>query len=261
MTALNLYNETNANWSIKMNLINIFEDTLNNLPKHSSNTKKFFYDPNSDKKLPSTQNIIIEELDTVSSLLNWSKKGKTCILNMASYINPGGGVERGAKAQEECLCRCSTLFPSLEKNSDKYPLEINSALYTTNVIFFKDFYYNYIQPSTVDVISIAAINLNTSHIPLSRQEKNYKSITKNKIKLMCYLPAKYNVENLILGAWGCGAFKNDPNTIAKYFKEILIDNGYSSLYKNVIFAIINDHHALENNLEIFKTYLDFEITK
>ena len=42
------------------------------------------------------------------------KGQKVCVLNFASAGNPGGGVEKGATAQEECLCRCSNLYPCLK---------------------------------------------------------------------------------------------------------------------------------------------------
>ena len=35
---------------------------------------------------------------------------RVCVHNFASATNPGGGVTKGSSAQEECLCRCSTLY-------------------------------------------------------------------------------------------------------------------------------------------------------
>ena len=38
------------------------------------------------------------------------KGQRVCVHNFASASNPGGGVTKGASAQEECLCRCSSLY-------------------------------------------------------------------------------------------------------------------------------------------------------
>jgi uncharacterized protein (TIGR02452 family) len=80
----------------------------------------------------------------------------------------------------------------------------------------------------------------------------YRNITKNKIRLMLSLAAKNGVKNLILGAWGCGVFKNNPEVISGYFHEILVDECYSGLFNQVIFAVINDENSAGNNYEIFK---------
>lgn len=101
-----------------------------------------------------------------------------------------------------------------------------------------------------DVITIAAFNLS-----YQQAEENYIKDTQNKIRLMCSLPAQHGVKNLILGAWGCGVFNNDPTTMAELFKEILIEEGYADLYERVIFAIINDHNSVGNNFSIFKNIL------
>ena len=106
------------------------------------------------------------------------RKSKVGVLNFASFTNPGGGVLNGSIAQEECLCRCSTLFPCLDKlrgsyyDRHRFLLETNKldyfynddCIYTPDVVVFKqdtenaslereNFWY------TVDVISCAAPNL------------------------------------------------------------------------------------------------------
>ena len=45
---------------------------------------------------------------------------KVCVLNFACGTHPGGGVNGGASAQEESLCRCSTLYPVIKKQSPFY---------------------------------------------------------------------------------------------------------------------------------------------
>ena len=203
-------------------------------------------------------NIIVEGLDTVSSAVKWSKKGKTCILNMASASKPGGGVDKGAQAQEECLFRCSNLWESITK--DMYPLNKYEAVYTNSATFFKDVKYDAMKPIKVDVVTIAAVNLNRDSYfdeekkewidQLNRKPLGYRRLTKKKIRLMLSLAVHNDVDNLILGAWGCGVFKNKPEEIARMFKDVLKE--YQGAFEKVIFAVINDKNSHGNNFEIFK---------
>jgi len=107
-----------------------------------------------------------------------------------------------------------------------------------------------------DVITIAAINLNSEHHLFKDQTtKDYEKTTLNKIRLMLTIPTKHGVKNLVLGAWGCGVFKNDPKKMAGYFRKILIDEGYSGFYERIVFAIINDRNSVGSNFEIFSQIL------
>jgi uncharacterized protein (TIGR02452 family) len=102
--------------------------------------------------------ITVQNIDCIEAARQLSLKGKTCMLNMASYKKPGGGVRSGAMAQEEELSRRSNLVFGL--NSHFYPLGLNSYLYTQNVTFFKDRYYQIVDSFDCDIITIAAVNLN-----------------------------------------------------------------------------------------------------
>ncbi len=245
------------------NLIDVFQDTLS-ISKSLSNrseTHKHFSNEISGPFLSIFENnIIIEPLDTVSAIQKWSQFGKVCALNMASHKRPGGGVENGARAQEECLFRCSNL--SVVVSKDFYPLNTLECLYTEKAVFFKDKDYRLIDPIESDVITIAALRLvgvvgsngSLSYEP-SDSRINYEKVTKDKIRLMLSIPYSFGSEYLILGAWGCGVFKNDPEKMAQYFKDILIGEGYANLYKKIIFAVINDHNSVANNYEIFNRIL------
>ena len=234
------------------NLVNVFQDTLENSKNLTdSTTSKHTFDETNPPRLTMFKDIIsVINTDSVSAVVEYSKLGKTCVLNMASYKRPGGGVHNGARAQEECLFRCSNLVQVVPTSF--YPLEVNEALYTKEAIFFKDKDYEYMEPVVCDVITIAAINLNENakYDPV-QNVTDYRKITKDKIRLMVSLAAQNKVKNLILGAWGCGVFNNDPTTMAQYFSEVLIGEGYSVDFNNIVFAIINDHNSVGNNFDIF----------
>ena len=235
-----------------MNLVSVFQDTLENSKNlKDSTTSKHTFDETNPPRLTMFKDVIsVINTDSVSAVVEYSKLGKTCVLNMASYKRPGGGVYNGARAQEECLFRCSNLIHVVP--TSLYPLEVNEALYTKEAIFFKDKDYEYMEPVVCDVITIAAINLNENakYDPVQNITE-YRKITKDKIRLMVSLAAQNGVKNLILGAWGCGVFKNDPKTMAQYFGEVLVGEGYSVDFDNIVFAIINDHNSVGNNFDIF----------
>ena len=234
------------------NLVNVFQDTLENSKNLTdSTTSKHTFDETNPPRLTMFKDIIsVINTDSVSAVVEYSKLGKTCVLNMASYRRPGGGVHNGARAQEECLFRCSNLIHVVPTSF--YPLEVNEALYTKEAIFFKNKDYDYMEPVVCDVITIAAINLNENakYDPVQNITE-YRKITKDKIRLMVSLAAQNGVKNLILGAWGCGVFNNDPTTMSQYFSEVLIGEGYSVDFDNIVFAIINDHNSVGNNFDIF----------
>jgi uncharacterized protein (TIGR02452 family) len=234
------------------NLVNVFQDTLENSKNLTdSTTSKHTFDERNPPRLTMFKDIItVINTDSVSAVVEYSKLGKTCVLNMASYKRPGGGVHNGARAQEECLFRCSNLIQVVPTSF--YPLEVNEALYTKDAIFFKDKEYDYMGPVVCDVVTIAAINLNENakYDPV-QNVADYRKITKDKIRLMVSLAAQNKVKNLVLGAWGCGVFNNDPTTMAQYFSEVLIGEGYSVDFDNIVFAIINDHNSVGNNFDIF----------
>jgi uncharacterized protein (TIGR02452 family) len=238
----------------KNQLIEVFEDTQSIATKGNSITEKYTTDLLNEVDLDANyeeMNIQTINSDTVSAAHIFSKLGKTCVLNMASARKAGGGVANGAKAQEECLFRCSNLTTTVVQ--DFYPLKYNEALYTTDAVFFKDKNYNLIDPFTVDVVTIAAVNLNPNaryDDEVEYEKTNYRQVTMNKIRLMLLLANMNKCENIILGAWGCGVFKNNPIMISDMFHEI-INRDFKGSFKNIIFAVINDHNSAGDNYSTF----------
>jgi len=247
------------------NLIKVFEDTVSlvengSIKTNSTTTKHNFEDI--INPINKVGKIEVWPHDSVTLLESLKTRGfnNFCLLNMASRKKAGGGVRSGSRAQEECLFRCSNLFETVSQSN--YPLNDEDVLYTKDAVFFKNFYYDNISPIITDVVTVAAINLNeNSYFDFTKGEwisdlndkpENYEYLTKQKIRMMISLAVENKVENLILGAWGCGVFKNDPTEMAIMFKEV-IDEGYGI---NIHFAIINDHNSVDDNYEMFKNVLN-----
>jgi uncharacterized protein (TIGR02452 family) len=238
-----------------MNLVDVYNDTLKitggfqSSPTTKHTTDDIDYPEDLDFNA-GTSRVVVDQADSVSALVGYARcLERVCVLNMASPKRPGGGVARGARAQEECLFRCSNLGHAIP--SSFYPLEDNECLYTRDAVFVKDFNYNLLpNPVVADVITIPAIHL-TDHDLCD----NYEQITKQKIRLMLSVPWQNKARHLILGAWGCGVFRNDPETMAGFFRDVLETEGFKYFYDTVVFAVINDKNSVGNNLEIFSQVL------
>ena len=219
-------------------------------------------------------NIIITPDRTLEAVYKYyvlnDNKGKIGVLNFASAKHPGGGVLKGAKAQEESICRISTLYSCLnteflKDNYYSYHIEkkkeySDRIIYIPNVLVFKsddnDFcqildeknWYN------IDVISCAAHNQKAYKVVYEK----LKEINYNKIKAIIECAVENNIDNLILGAFGCGAFANDPKLVSKTFKKILIDEKYYKYFENVHFAIfttLNEKKNLDEFSQTFEKYI------
>ena len=208
------------------------------------------------------------------------------VLNMASAYRPGGGVLNGARAQEECIFRRSNLFMSLylfdrqmydmviEPNMDGmyelnfiqqgYPMDENfGGIYSADVTVFKDGKYEWLHnPYQTAFISVAAMNVNRA----LRQGENILvdgrlsdravAITKNKIRTIYRIGILHGHDSLVLGAWGCGAFGNPPEQMAQLFIDVLNEDEFRGRYKDIRFAIIEDHNSKGRNYQTFKNVID-----
>ncbi|MBR5666896.1 MAG: TIGR02452 family protein [Lachnospiraceae bacterium] len=168
------------------------------------------------------------------------------VMNFANAHHPGGGFEIGATAQEESLCRCSTLYASITSEAARemyrYNHEHISAtesdymLLSDPVFVFRDENCNFLEkPFHVGVITVPAPNRN-GRAMFASADKIAAAMTK-RIRIMLAVAKENGYRDLVLGAWGCGAFRNDPVKVAGYFKTVLTDEGYGAYFDNVCFAI------------------------
>lgn len=184
----------------------------------------------------------------------------SALLNMASRQNPGGGVIRGAGAQEETIFRRTNLFKflyqfapyasqyGLKQSIQQYPLDPNyGGIYSPSVVYFREGeetgYKLKTNPSSFAVISVAAMN----RPALTPDGKHIKPFlvegVKNKIRTIFRICLLNNHDSLVLGALGCGAFCNPPAHVAKLFHEVMEEPEFKNKYSKIIFAIIDGHNA------------------
>ncbi|WP_158561281.1 TIGR02452 family protein [Emticicia sp. C21] len=182
-------------------------------------------------------------------------------LNFASAKNPGGGFLGGAQAQEESLSRASALYLSLLKHFEMYEynrsqntfLYSDYMIYSPEVLIFRDDNDTLLaNPYKVSFVTSPAVNAgamkqnNISELDLVEQ-----TMFQRIDKVLAVFVAN-GIENLVLGAWGCGVFQNEPKDIAQYFARYLTENGkYSKAFKNILFAVL-DRNAAQENIAAFE---------
>lgn len=238
----------------------------------TENNTKFFTDfttvVSEVQKKPKVGNTQIEVCNegTVDAIFRLSKsKQKNLslgVLNFASAYNPGGGFESGAMAQEECLAYCSDLYKKQVDGAWDY-YEINRAkrnpLYTdnmfmSNVTFFRNGGFTLISnPTMCNVLTSPAVNMGALKDRSEKSLSNAKKIMKNRMRKILYLFAYYDCKDIVLGAFGCGVFANNPNDVAKFWYELLHEEGLKGYFNSVTFSIL-DKPGRDSNIEIFKKY-------
>ncbi|MDD6098256.1 MAG: TIGR02452 family protein [Oscillospiraceae bacterium] len=194
---------------------------------------------------------------------------RIAVLNFASATNPGGGVKSGSSAQEESICRCSTLYQCLDTNSlirQFYGMHrkrsdvryTDTCIYTPDIIAFKsDTMFPELMNESdwfkVDIITCAAPNLRK--IPYNRMNPGKgKAISLSDDELLeihikrgrhiLSAAIENGAEIMVLGAFGCGAFANNPDVVAKAYKKLLTE--YAGCFRAVCFAVYCPPYDMTN---------------
>lgn len=221
--------------------------------------------------------IIVSSKRTLEAATAYEGK-KVCILNFASATNPGGGVTKGSSAQEEAICRCSTLFPNLKEQEmwDTFyaphrrqhnPLHNDDCIYTPGVMVFKsDTDYPQLLPEekwySVNVVTCAAPNLREkpsnsmnsgdgdAAVHISRED--LQAMHEKRMRKVLDIASSKGNEVVILGAFGCGAFRNPSMVVAQAMKTVVQE--YRRNFEIIEFAVYCSPRD-DANYRIFQSIL------
>ena len=205
---------------------------------------------------------------------------KVCVHNFASATNPGGGVTKGSNAQEECLCRVSTLYFCLNQQDmwDSFykphraahnPVYNADIIFTPDVVAFKSDTSNPVTMpeekwKTLDIVTCAAPNLrihpsNTMNPNAGDRQAHLSdveliNIHKERGRRILAAAAQAECDVVILGAFGCGAFCNPPKVVAQAYREILPE--FDGVFDVIEFAVYCTPQS-EKNYQMFEKMMVF----
>ncbi len=199
------------------------------------------------------------------------KGSNPIVLDNANAINPGGGYLRGARAQEEDICRRSALGIAIDpvhgmQAKNFFPLNPQEApaagIYVPNAPVFRagpDQNHQYLnEPFSVAFAVLAApclpaLQNRDGHLRLNDADAH---LVRERIRTMLEMAYVNGHRSVVLGAFGCGAFCNPPDHVAEIFNEV-IHSEYPGCFEEIVFAILDDHnagkeHNPEGNFQPFK---------
>jgi len=207
------------------------------------------------------QQVLVENLTTLQMTERLIQQGlNPLVADFANKRDVGGDFIGGARAQEETLCRESDLYPRLDAIRDQYPIPEEGGILIPQVQFFRkdpSDGYAFMQPIRADVYAVAFYNCNRGHgdgydKPDGVQE--YMRGTRDKIRGILRTAMANGNNALVLGAGGCGAFRNDPRMIADLFRTELNRAEFRNRFQVVAFAIIDDHNVRPGRPSNFQTF-------
>jgi uncharacterized protein (TIGR02452 family) len=169
-------------------------------------------------------------------------------LNFASAKNPGGGFLSGSQAQEESLARSSALYPSLQSASEYYEanrsykslLYTHHAIYSPRVPVIRDDEGALLRkPYLLSFITMPAPNIGAMRAD-DPDIQRVADVLRQRTETIFALAVFEGHREFILGAWGCGVFRNDPNNVAtNNHQRLFAADGWSNKFSRITFAVLD----------------------
>ncbi len=198
------------------------------------------------------------------TLVRTQQVARVGVLNFASARRPGGGFLNGAAAQEESLARSSALYASLTNFPDFYashqhprdPRYSDRMIYSPGCPVFRDDAGDLLrEPFAVDFITSAAPNAGALSSRGRRAGANLRAILRQRAGKVLALACAQGCDGLVLGAWGCGAFRNDPAVVSAVFGDLLLPGGpYFGRFAHVRFSVLDASEGQPNWLAFAKRF-------
>ncbi|MGW7454909.1 TIGR02452 family protein [Streptomyces sp. NPDC054787] len=188
---------------------------------------------------------------------------RVAVLNYASARNPGGGYVRGAKAQEEALCRASALYETLLQAPEYYEVHRaeRSTFYTDRVIhspgvpvFRNDRGELLETPFLAGFLTSPAPNAGTIRRQEPERVAEIPAALARRAGLVLEVAALHGYRRLVLGAWGCGVFQCDPAEVSEAFRGLLAGR-FAGVFERVVFGILDRKPETREAFE--RTFADF----
>jgi len=188
-------------------------------------------------------------LSAARRLCGATQGGAVLALNFASGKHPGGGFLGGSEAQEESIARASALYPTLNAHFKYY--EANRAhpteFYTDHMIYspavpiFRDDSAALLsEPYKLSVLTAPAVEASEVRKHQPHLVPEIRETMRRRIGYVMHLALSLGYEQFILGAWGCGVFRNDPTEIAGLFADYLLPGGlFAGRFRRVEFAVLD----------------------
>ena len=171
------------------------------------------------------------------------------VLNFASARNPGGGYLNGAQAQEEALCRASALYTCLLEAPAYYehhravrdPFYSDRVIHSPGVPVFRDDRGHLLdEPVEVGFVTSPAPNAGVIRQQVPERKDEIPAALATRAARVLETAAANGYRNLVLGAWGCGVFQNDPAMVAGSFRDLLGPGGrFEGTFEQVVFGILD----------------------
>ena len=175
--------------------------------------------------------------------------GPVAVLNFASARNPGGGYLNGAQAQEEALCRASALYTCVLRAREFYdhhrahrdPFYTDRVIHSPAVPVFRDDRGRLLDdPYSAGFLTAAAPNAGVVRRTAPERAAELPAALAIRAERVLETAAAHGYRRLVLGAWGCGVFQNDPEQVAGAFRALLADGGrFAERFDHLVFGVLD----------------------
>lgn len=206
--------------------------------------------------------------DTIDAALDLQSDARkpVAVLNMANANRAGGGWQHGALAQEEAICYRSSLIKTLHHKH--YPLPEDAAIYSPTVLVIRESMkdghglLDFRDPSILDVISVVSaaavcqpyLKKDASNLPVYRDLRDEK-LMREKMRVVLRTAIRNGHRQVVLGAFGCGAFGNPNHVVAQLWSDVFQEKEFQGGYwRDVVFAVLDGKGV--SNFKVFHSALD-----